>query len=162
MSTQAYDQKNQNDFDEYSQTLNEALLEIQNNNKLKPTIAQLSYMTGIHRNTIRSRSWPVQKLNEIKESRAIKEQNKIESEKRNRLSTAEQLKENLDQTRAETVYWFNEYQDMKRSFEHSDKRFMKMRDAREYYMSMYEEEKKRLLKSEQEIDRLRDLLDLTN
>ena len=66
MSNEAYDQKNNDDYEAITSALNIALIDLQNNKKLKPTIAQLSKMTGIHRNTITNRGWPVQKLNQIK------------------------------------------------------------------------------------------------
>ena len=52
MSNEAYDQKNNDDYEAITSALNIALIDLQNNKKLKPTIAQLSKMTGIHRNTM--------------------------------------------------------------------------------------------------------------
>jgi hypothetical protein len=160
MNRQAYDEKNKGDYEEYSNMLSEALLNIQNNKKLKPTIAQLSKMTGIHRNTIALRIWPSQKLDEIKKTRKI-EAKKIEA--KSLLSSIDKkalLEGQLDQARKEVVYWFNEFQDMKRFFTHSDQRFNQAREARDYYNELYNIQKKKLLAAEIEIERLRDLLKL--
>lgn len=69
MNHQAYDQKNKADFNDYTSTLEKALKEIENNKNLKASVAQLERMTGIHRNTISNREWPVKKLKEIKKER---------------------------------------------------------------------------------------------
>lgn len=63
MSNRDYGQKNSSSFEAVTSILNNALIDIENDKKLKPTTAQLSKMTGIHRNTISNRVWPVQKLN---------------------------------------------------------------------------------------------------
>lgn len=156
MSERAFDQKNQDDFTEYTKVLNDALLEIQKNKDLKATVAQLSAMTGVHRNTITNRGWPVEKLKAIKEARKVAEE-KIEEEDVDKRAL---LESQLTQARKEVVYWFSQYQDMKSFFEHSDKRFRQMRESRDHYKSLYEEDKKSLLAAEQEIDRLKDLLEL--
>ncbi len=156
MSERAFDQKNQDDFTEYTKVLNDALLEIQKNKDLKATVAQLSKMTGVHRNTITNRGWPVEKLNAIKEARKVAE-DKVEEEDVDKRAL---LESQLTEARKEVVYWFNQYQDMKGYFEHSDKRFRQMREARDHYMSLHEADKKSLLAAEQEIDRLKDLLEL--
>lgn len=160
MRGQAYDQKNQDDFIEYSQALNEALLEIQNNKNLKATVAQLSKMTGVHRNTIANRVWPVQKLKEIKEARKLADQKREDQERRSAVDKKALLESQLSQTRKEVVYWFNEFQDMKRFYEHSDKRLHQMREARDHYKNLYETGRKSFLAAEQEIERLKDLLEL--
>lgn len=78
MSNEAYDQKNNDDYEAITSALNIALIDLQNNKKLKPTIAQLSKMTGIHRNTITNRGWPVQKLNQLKDIRKAEEKSRKE------------------------------------------------------------------------------------
>lgn len=160
MSDHAFDQKNQDDFVEYSQVLNEALLEIQNNKNLKATVAQLSKMTGVHRNTIANRIWPVQKLKQIKEARKLADLKREDQERRSSVDKKALLESQLSQARKEVIYWFNEFKDMERSFEHSDKRLHQMREARDHYKNLYETGRKSLLAAEQEIERLKDLLEL--
>jgi len=48
---------------------------------------------------------------------------------------------------------------MKRFFEHSDKRFQKMRESRDPYKTLYETDQKSLFDANQEIERLKKLLE---
>ena len=48
---------------------------------------------------------------------------------------------------------------MKRFFEHSDKRFQKMRESRDHYKTLYETYQKSLFDAEPEIERLKKLLE---
>lgn len=160
MSNQTYDQRNKEDFETNTLALNNALLEIKSNKKLKATIAQLSKMTGIHRNTITNRAWPIQTLNQIKKDRKNEENLEKEKDNQNTKDTKKLLEEKLTQTQNEVIYWFNEYNDMKRYFEHSSKRFEKMRESRDYYKMLSETDRKSLFNAEQEIERLKELLEL--
>lgn len=160
MSMQAYDQKNAEDYDSNTEALASALYKIECSNDLNATIAQLSKMTGIHRNTISNRVWPVQKLKEIKEAR--KEKNKIvkQHQQLNNKDKTKELEEKLSQARIEIIHWFNEYQDMKLYFEHSDKRLQQMRESRDFYKQQYDTEKKALLAAEKEVERLKKIVEL--
>lgn len=160
MTEQAYDQKNSEDFEANTKSIKSALEKIKSNKKLKATVAQIVEMTGIHRNTISNRGWPVAELKAIKDSRKRKEQQEEQLERESANNTKVALEQSLHLTREEVVYWFNEYQDMKRFFEHSDKRFQKMRESRDHYKVLYEKERKSLLESEQEVERLKELLEL--
>ena len=99
MNDQAYNQKNSEDYEENTLTLNNALLEIEGNKNLKATVAQLSKMTGIHRNTITNRSWPVQKLKQIKEKRKVEEKSREEKANQNTSDPKNALEDKLNQTR---------------------------------------------------------------
>lgn len=160
MNDQAYNQKNSEDYEENTLTLNNALLEIEGNKNLKATVAQLSKMTGIHRNTITNRSWPVQKLKQIKEKRKVEEKSSEEQANQNTSDPKNVLEDKLTQARNEVIYWFNEYQDTKRFFEHSNTRFEKMRESRDHYKILYETDRNSLFNAEQEIERLKELLEL--
>lgn len=160
MSNQTYDQKNKEDFEANTLTLNNALREIKSNKKLKATVAQLSEMTGIHRNTITNRAWPVQTLKQIKKDRKIEKELHEEQANQNTKDTKRSLEEKLQQTQNEVVYWFNEYKDMKRYFEHSHQRFEKMRESRDHYKMLYETDRESLFNAEQEVERLKELLKL--
>lgn len=157
MSNQTYDQKNKEDFEVNTLTLNKALREIESNKKLKATVAQLSKMTGIHRNTISNRVEPVQKLKLIKEKR-IAEAKFYENQ--DTKSIKKSIEEKLSQSQNEVIYWFNEYQDMKRFFEHSKNRFDEMRKSRNHYKMLYETERELLCNAEQELEKLKVLLKL--
>ena len=160
MNDQAYDEKNSKDYEKNTLALNDALLKIENDKKLKATIAKLSEMTGVHRNTITNRGWPIQKLNKIKDSRKIEEKSRKEQISLNNSNIKESLEKKLNQARCEVVYWFNGYQDMKRFFEHSDKRLQKMRESRDYYKTLYETERNSLLEAKQELIELKERLAL--
>ena len=67
MTTQAFDSRNKLDFEKNTEQLAEGILQIASDKSLKPTVAELSRITGIHRNTIRMRGWPMEKLEAIKE-----------------------------------------------------------------------------------------------
>lgn len=157
MSNQTYDQKNKEDFEVNTITLNNALREIESNKKLKATVSQLSKMTGIHRNTISNRVEPVQKLKLIKEKRIAERK---AHEDQNTSNIKKSVEEKLSQSQSEVIHWFNEYQDMKRFFEHSKKRFEEMRKSRDHYKMLYETERESLCNAEQEIEKLKESLKL--
>ena len=68
-----FDIKNQRTFDENTQKLVAAIDKINNTPSLPATIAELSRLTGLHRNAISNRGWPNQKLKLIKEKRKTQE-----------------------------------------------------------------------------------------
>lgn len=155
MNNQAYDQKNSEDYEMNTLSINKALLEIEQDPKLKATIAQLSKMTGIHRNTITNRDWPIQKLKEIKDKRKLKDE-----ESKNHMVVNEiSLGEKLVLTQNEVIYWFNQYQDIKLSFENTNNQLKKLKESNDYYREMYEKHKKQVVLAELEINRLKELLD---
>lgn len=155
MNNQAYDQKNSENYEMNTLSINKALLEIEQDPKLKATIAQLSKMTGIHRNTITNRDWPIQKLKEIKEKRKLKDE-----ESKNHMVVNEiSLGEKLVLTQNEVIYWFNQYQDIKLSFENTNNQLKKLKESNDYYREMYEKHKKQVVLAELEINRLKELLD---
>lgn len=155
MNNQAYDQKNSEDYETNTLSINKALIEIEHNQKLKATIAQLSKMTGVHRNTITNRDWPIQKLKEIKEKRKVKD----EENKKLVLANKASPDEKLSQTQNEVIYWFNQYQDTKLSLDHSHKQLKSLKESRDYYKELYEKHLKKLVLAEQEIQRLKELMD---
>lgn len=156
---QAYDEKNNTDYEHVTELLNEGLNQIINNDKLKVTTKQLSEITGIHRNTISNRIWPAQRLENIRVTRrakAVKEKEKKSSPPEDPIKV---LQGKLDNAKLELIHWFNEFSDMEKSFEQTDKRFRQMRDARDKYRSLYKEERAIRLEAEAERDRYKDLID---
>lgn len=71
MTGQAFDAKNKLDYDRNTELLAQGLMQIASDPNLKPTMAELSRITGIHRNTIRQRDFPAQRLEAIKDNRRI-------------------------------------------------------------------------------------------
>ena len=160
MSNEAYDQKNRDDYDANTLLLEKALSDIKGNKRLKVTVAQLSEMTGIHRNTISNRVWPGQKLKQIREARKTKEKSLEEQVRLSTNDAKNALEAKLSRAQSEVIYWFNEYQDTKRVAEHSDKRLQKMRESRDYYKTLSDTDKRSLSEAEQEIKKLRKILAL--
>lgn len=156
----AYDQKNSDDYDANTLLLEKALSDIKGNKRLKATVAQLSEMTGIHRNTISNRVWPVQELKQIRDSRKTEEKSRKEQVRLSTANVKNALEAKLSRTQSEVIYWFNEYQDIKRVAEHSDKRLQKMRESRDYYKTLSDTDKRSLSEAEQEIKKLRKMLAL--
>ncbi|HCI76904.1 MULTISPECIES: hypothetical protein [Psychrobacter] len=160
MSNRDYGQKNSSSFEAVTSILNNALIDIENDKKLKPTTAQLSKMTGIHRNTISNRVWPVQKLNQIKDTRKAEEKSRKEKIRANTTDVKNAIEAKLSRAQNEVIYWFNEYQDIKRVAQHSDKRLQNMRESRDYYKTLSDTDKRSLSEARQEIEKLRKMLAL--
>jgi hypothetical protein len=156
MNNQAYDKKNSEDYKANTLILNKALQEIECNRKLQATVAQLSKMTRIHRNTITNRVWPIQKLKQIKEARKIEDK----SNEKQVLLNKESMEEKLIQAQNEVIYWFNMYQDIKRFYDHSNKQLKDIKVSRDYYIELYKTEHRSLLAAEREIDRLIEFIEL--
>ena len=154
----AYDQKNSDDYDANTLLLEKALSDIKGNKRLKATVAQLSEMTGIHRNTISNRVWPVQELKQIRDSRRTEEKSRKEQVRLSTANVKNALEAKLSRAQSEVIYWFNEYQDTKRVAEHSDKRLQKMRESRDYYKTLSDTDKRSLSEARQEIEKLRKML----
>lgn len=156
---QAFDKKNQEDFDRNTETLTNGLMQIAGSSKLKPTVAELSRITGIHRNTIRQRIWPGQRLLAIKESRAIDElRKKLAKEKKADPLTV--LTDKLQASRLEVLHWFNYSNSL------SDKR-NKLKEelaaqlvSKDFYIKRVGELSQKNLELQAEIDRLRGVIDV--
>ena len=112
-------------------------------------------MTGIHRNKIKNRDWPIKKLKEIKDKRKLKDKESKNNMMVNKIS----LGEKLVLTQNEVIYWFNQYQDIKLSFENTNNQLKKLKESNVYYREMYEKHKKYGVLAELEINRLKELLD---
>lgn len=155
MINQAYDQKNRIDYDMYTATIKTALNTIKQDKDLKASIAQISKMTGIHRNTISSREWVRNALKKIKEDRITEDQL---HDKQMRVRK-ESLEEKLTHAQNEVIYWFGMYQETKNFFENTNQQLKNIKTSRDYYESLYKTSQKSLLAAEQEIERLKNLLE---
>ena len=103
----SFDQKNKDDFDRYSEMLSQALFDIAGNVSLKATVAELSRLTGIHRNTIRQRVWPLERLESIKENRRL-EALRQQVSKKKPVDPVVLLTERLEAARVEVLHWFTQ------------------------------------------------------
>ena len=102
----AYERKNKQDYDEYTDKIHIALDKIEKNRNLKTTLNQLFELTGIHRNTLRERDFPKERLQEIKLKRKVEDELDREP-KRNAL---EELESQLDNAKKELIYWFSKHE----------------------------------------------------
>lgn len=161
MTTQAFDSRNKLDFEKNTEQLAEGILQIASDKSLKPTVAELSRITGIHRNTIRMRGWPMEKLEAIKESRIVEAMvQKVKAEKKQDPKTI--LMQRLEKSRLEVLYWFNRYQDSENSCATLDKRLDTVRESRDYYLQLADELRQKIKEQDTEILKLRDALDLVS
>ncbi|MFC5694843.1 hypothetical protein ACFPU0_04630 [Pseudomonas sp. GCM10022186] len=161
MTGQAFDEKNRIDFDRNTDALAEGILRIAKDNSLKPTAAELSRITGIHRNTIRQRKWPLERLEAIKDSRRVEVlAQKVKAEKKQDPKTI--LMNRLEKSRLEVLYWFNRFQDSESSLFTLEKRLNSIRESRDFYVKKIDEERAKVKEQEIEIKKLRDALDLIN
>lgn len=69
MSSSPYDEKNEELFEAVTRQLNEALRKLEKDSSLSASVSSLAKLSGVHRNTIYNRKWPLEKLNVIKENR---------------------------------------------------------------------------------------------
>lgn len=161
MTTQAFDSRNKLDFEKNTEQLAEGILQIASDKSLKPTVAELSRITGIHRNTIRMRGWPMEKLEAIKESRLVEVMvQKVKAEKKQDPKTI--LMQRLEKSRLEVLYWFNRYRDVESSYATLDKRLTSVIESRDYYVKQNAQLTAELKQRDAEIQKLRDALHMVS
>lgn len=161
MTSQAFDAKNKLDYDRNTELLAQGLMQIASDPNLKPTMAELSRITGIHRNTIRQRDFPAQRLEAIKDNRRIAVlAQRVKAEKKQDPKTI--LMQRLEKSRVEVLYWFNRYQESENSCATLDKRLDTVRESRDYFVEVADELRKKIKEQETEILKLRDALDLVS
>lgn len=157
MTGQAFDVKNKLDFDKNTEALAQGIMQIASDASLKPTTAELSRITGIHRNTIQQRRWPLERLAAIKDSRRIEVlAQKVKAEKRQDPKTI--LMQRLEKSRLEVLYWFNRYQESESASATLDKRLATVRESRDYYVQQVEDLRLEIKQRDTEIEKLRDAL----
>lgn len=157
MSGQAFDSRNQHDFDKNTELLAQGIMQIASDASMKPTAAELSRLTGIHRNTIRQRRWPLERLEAIKDSRRIEIlAQKVKAEKKQDPKTI--LMQRLEKSRLEVLYWFNRFQEAESSSATLDKRLVTVRESRDYYVKLTDDLRSKITQQDTEIQKLRDAL----
>ncbi|URQ87234.1 hypothetical protein J8Z28_04920 [Pseudoalteromonas sp. SCSIO 43088] len=154
MSTQAYDEKNQLDYDEYTRKLNDALNEISKNTKLKATINEVARLSGIGRNTVRDRGFPKKRLKEIKEER----KKKALEEKKQKQTELEIITEERDKLAKEVVHWFSEFVKAKKDRDSFERQLQRSIDNASYYKREFNKQKETIKALEAKNEQLKDLL----
>lgn len=137
MKRQAFESRNKEDFDQNTEALSKALQVIASDNKLKATISELSRISGIHRNTIRNRRWPSERLEAIKEQRKLEEL-RIKLKKEKRQDPVSVLAEKLEKSRLEVVYWFNQRNELEETARALEVRLKSMSESRDFYLKQSE------------------------
>lgn len=155
----AFDQKNKEDFDQYTELLAQALLNIAADDSLKATVAELSRMTGMHRNTIRMRVWPLERLETIKENRRIEVLRKKVSNKKP-VDPMVVLTEKLEAARMEVLHWFTESKLARDDAHTNERKYQDMIRSRDTFKSLLADANKRLLESHKEIDKLKQVISI--
>jgi hypothetical protein len=154
MTSQAYNDKNNQDYDDYTRLLDNALDKIENNPKLPATIAQIHKITGIHRNTISVRSFPGERLIKIKNARKLaakKEKEKIRSQ-------IDELTDERDNIAKEVVHWFSLFEFAKRDKDDFERQAERERESAEFYKKAFAEEKDKVKALEFKNEQLKELL----
>ncbi|OPK07406.1 hypothetical protein [Pseudomonas sp. VI4.1] len=155
----AFDEKNKDDFDQYTELLAQALLNIAADDSLKATVAELSRMTGMHRNTIRMRVWPLERLEIVKENRRVEVLRKQVSNKKP-LDPLVVLTEKLEAARIEVLHWFTESKIARDDAQTNEQKYKDMIGSRDTYKSLLADANKRLLESHKEIDKLKQVISI--
>ena len=155
----AFDQKNKEDFDQYTELLTRALFDIGANESLKATVAELSRLTGVHRNTIRQRVWPLERLEIIKENRRIEVLRKKVSNKKP-VDPMVVLTEKLESARIEVLHWFTEANVAYDIAQTNENKYQDMIGSRDTYKSLLADANKRLFDSQRDVDRLKQVISI--
>lgn len=149
-----FDDRNQLDYDNNTKRLNSAIDKIRATPSLSPSIAELSRLTGIHRNTISSRKWPCFTLREIKKERQLKSKLSIASQK----NPVKLIEDKLANAKRELVYWFNKNLDNEKQIKQLEQNLQRMSQARNDYESMLEQERQKNQELAKQLNLMRELI----
>ncbi|EPA96799.1 MULTISPECIES: hypothetical protein [unclassified Pseudomonas] len=155
MSSSPYDEKNEELFEAVTRQLNEALRKLEKDSSLSASVSSLAKLSGVHRNTIYNRKWPLEKLNVIKENRV--QQKKDDAIIKAGQKTPEEL---LELSRLEVIYWFTQLQDARNSNNSLIKKLKETEASRNFYMKQSREHLENINKQTYEISKLQDALAL--
>lgn len=157
MKQQAFEGRNKEDFDQNTEALSKALQVIAFDKKLKATISELSRVSGIHRNTIRNRRWPSERLEAIKEQRKLDEL-RIKLNKEKRQDPVSVLSEKLEKSRLEVVYWFNQRNEIEQTARALEVRSENLEKNRDFYLKQSEAGQLEIKKLKLEIEKLKGVI----
>lgn len=156
-----YDKRNKEQYDLNTKKIEDALLAIRNDRRLKATKKQLVELTGLHRNTFDSkgsRSWVGQELEILKKDKKdYSNRNKVTEKKKE-----DNLKKLLEQSKLEILHWFTKYSDSERELDKLRQRLKRDNDSLEWYRAELVKERKSQVALEERVERLESLLSLKN
>lgn len=144
-----YDEKNEKDFEENTSLIIDALEKIRKDITLKPFVKTICDLTGIHRNTLRNRVWPIQKLEEIKNERNLSKSKVLSKVIRN---TENILQEKLNNAQKELVYWYTLHKKLNESHKQLYDNYEKMTASRDSYQKDAENYKNKIDELQKKID----------
>lgn len=126
-----FDAVNQERHDKNTVDIHKALQRIRDDYTLKPTVKVLSDLSGMHRNTLRNRKWPIEELDRIKSDRNKNIVSDVTKDK----SKVTNLEDILDNAKNELVYWFTVAKDLEKQNAQLVIKLDRMSSSREYYES---------------------------
>ncbi|MFA0623365.1 hypothetical protein AB4571_05785 [Vibrio breoganii] len=156
-----YDERNKEQYDLNTKKIEEALLAIRKDKKLKATKKQLVDLTDLHRNTFNpkgSRSWVSQELEIIKSIRQEQPKLNITTEKKKE----DNLQKLLDQSKLEILHWFTKYSESERELDKLRHRLKRDNDSLEWYKAELVKGRKSQVALEERIELLESLLSSKN
>ncbi|MBM6444443.1 hypothetical protein JQF37_12525 [Pseudomonas sp. MIL9] len=157
MATRDFDQKNREDFDRNTAILNDALMKMAGSSKIKASISELARISGIHRNTIRDRGWPLERIEAIKKNRQLDVyRQKLEKEKS--VDPLSVLSDRLEASRVEVIHWFNKCLDAEKKRLKTEDQLAMMKESRDTYMNSASVARQEVWAKEAEIEKLRSVI----
>lgn len=133
MTGKAFEQRNRVDFEKITQTLLKGIAAIRSDSSKKSTIAELARLTGVHRNTIRQRAWPQERLDEIKEIRR-----RVAAAQKVKVAAREDpvsiLTDKLEKSRLEVIYWFRKAKDAEDRYFSKERESKKFMESKDFYL----------------------------
>ncbi|MEZ9703793.1 hypothetical protein AB4308_05130 [Vibrio breoganii] len=156
-----YDKRNKEQYDVNTKKIEDALLAIRNDRRLKATKKQLVELTGLHRNTFDSRgtrSWVGQELEILKkDKKEYSNRNKVTEKKKE-----DNLQKLLEQSKLEILHWFTKYSESERELDKLRQRLKRDNDSLEWYRAELAKGRKYQVALEERVERLESLLSLKN
>ncbi|ESE41670.1 hypothetical protein [Shewanella decolorationis] len=132
-----FDSVNQERHDKNTVAIHQALQRIRDDYTLKPTVKFLSELSGMHRNSLRNRKWPIEQLDKIKSER---NKNIVLEVTKDRSKVAS-LEDVLDNAKNELTYWFNLAKDLEKQNAQLFIKLDRISSSREYYEAEYNKSK---------------------
>lgn len=157
MTAREFDKKNKEDLDRNTAILTDALMKMAGDSKIKATISELSRLSGLHRNTIRDRGWPVERINAIKKSRKL-DVYRQKMEKEESADPLSVLSDRLEASRIEVIHWFNKYLAAEKNNRTTEGQLALMKSSRDTYMESSRKARQEVWEREAEIEKLRGVI----
>ncbi|HFG1963849.1 TPA: hypothetical protein ACGF58_000653 [Vibrio cholerae] len=153
-----YDKKNQELYDANTEKIHNALDAIRKDKSLKVTKAQLSVLTGLHRNTFSgtgARDWVGEELDIIKNQRK-EDSNRSGITKKKQEDNLQRL---LEQAKLEILHWFTQYSESERELDKLRTRLKRDNDSLEWYKEELKKERNSKRELEERIELLESVID---